>query len=306
MTPAQWDECLAHIPQSNLLQTYDYARAACPIEKQKGRWGLIRFNDNPAGIVQIFEAGILWNAFHAVIIDRGPLWFKGHGGAAHTKLFFEEFNRQFPQRFGRRRRILPEVEDGMTAQKILQSAGLSRMDRKGYETAWVNLDQPRESLRESFKSNWRNKLNKAERANLTLEWSADGSQFPLLLATYAADKKNRGYDGPSPGLLSGLARFMTPKGAMIVGTAKQGEHIVAMILLVCHGRSATYLVGWTSDEGRDVAAHHLLLWEGMDMLKQKGISDLDLGGVNDEGAKGVKDFKEGMGGRTVRYVGHYY
>lgn len=308
LSPAQWDECLRAVPRSTLLQTYDYARAQCPIEKQKARWGVIRFDGQPAGIVQVFEAGILWNALHAVIIDRGPLWFKGFGGAAHTKLFFEEFNKQFPPRFGRRRRILPEVEDGMTAQKILQSAGLARMDdRKGYETVWVDLTAGDESRRAALRSNWRGHLGKAERAGLTVEWDDTGRLFTPLLAGYIEDRRIRGYDGPAPQLLSSLATFVTPKGGMITGTARLPDgQTAAMVMFVTHGRSATYLVGWTTDTGRDSSAHHLLLWNGMGVLKQRGVTELDLGGVNDDSAKGIKDFKEGMGGKTVRYVGHYY
>ena len=40
-------------------------------------------------------------------------------------------------------------------------------------------------------------------------------------------------------------------------------------------------------------------------LKDKGIKELDLGGVNDETAAGIKTFKEGVGGTLVRTVGHY-
>lgn len=308
LSPAQWDECLQAAPRSTLLQSYDYARAQCPLEKQKARWGVIRFDGNPAGIVQVFEAGILWNALHAVIIDRGPLWFKGYGGAAHTKLFFEEFNKQFPPRFGRRRRILPEVEDGMTAQKILQSAGLMRRDeRKGYETVWVDLNADEPTRRASLRPNWHGSLKKAERADLALDWTTDGSAFPALLAGYAEDRRLKGYDGPSPQLLTSLATFMTPKGNMVTGAALlPSGQLAAMVMFATHGRSATYLVGWTTDAGRDVSAHHLLLWDGMRVLKERNITELDLGGVNDDSAKGIKDFKEGMGGKTVRYVGHYY
>lgn len=306
LTPAQWDECLRAVPRSTLLQSYDYARAHCPIEKQKARWGIIRFNGEPAGIVQVFEAGVLWNALHAVIIDRGPLWFKGFGGAAHTKMFFEEFNRQFPPRLGRRRRILPEVEDGATAQKILQSAGLIRRDdRKGYETVWVDLSIDRDRLRAMLRPNWHGSLKKAERAGLDIHWDVTGAAFPALLAGYIEDRRIKGYDGPSPQLLSGLAQFMTPKQAMLIGTAHLNDQTAAMVMFVTHGRTATYLVGWTGSAGRDASAHHLLLWDGMDVLKERGVVELDLGGVNDDSAKGIKDFKEGMGGRTVRYVGHY-
>lgn len=306
LSPAQWEENFRKIPYSNLLQSYDYARAVCPVGRQKARWGLIRFNGRDAGMVQVLEAGILFNALHAVILDRGPLWFEGFGGAAHIKLFFDCFNREFPQRLGRRRRILPEIEDGLTAQKILQGAGLRRVeDRKGYETVWLDLRQETDAARAALKANWRNKLSKAERAVLTVDWDHRGLEFPALLDIYARDKKARGYDGPSPKLLSVLARHLIPQQNMVIGTARLDGERAAMIMMACHGRSATYLVGWTSDEGRKTAAHHRLLWSVLDVLKEKGISELDLGGVNDDSAQGVKTFKEGMGGRTVRYAGHF-
>lgn len=49
--------------------------------------GLIEIDGKEAGLVQMFEAGILWNAIHGIIIDRGPLWFEGFGNAMHIKRF---------------------------------------------------------------------------------------------------------------------------------------------------------------------------------------------------------------------------
>lgn len=302
-----WEEKFSRLPYSNLLQSYDYAKAYCPMARQKARWGLIQIDGHDAGLVQLFEAGILWNAIHAVIVDRGPLWFDGFGNAVHVKLFFDELNKQFPPRLGRRRRFLPETEDGATARKLIEQTGLERMEStKGYETIWVDLAQNEETLRANLKSNWRNKLNKAEKAGITIDWDNMGREALWATAIYAADKESRHYGGPKPELLRSYATILAPKKTMLVGRAMEGTNPIAFVILVMHGRSATYLVGWSSPEGRDVAAHHLLLWEGMLTLKRKGIQEFDLGGTNDEGAAGVKTFKEGLGGKLVRYVGHYY
>lgn len=307
LSPEEWELRFAALPRSTLLQSYDYARVVCGLQKQKARFGLILISGKEAGLVQILEAGILWNALHTVILDRGPLWFEGFGGAAHIKMFFEELNAQFPARFGRKRRILPEIEDGMTAQKILESVGLRRMEgREGYQTIWVDLGQEEEQRRAALKSNWRNKLNKAEKSGLEIQWDSDGKYFPWLLKTYALDKKMRGYDGPSPQFLDALAQFLSPKGNMLIGRALLDGRPIACVLFISHGRSATYQVGWSSEEGRKVAAHHLLLWEGAKRLKEKGICEIDLGGVNDESAAGVKTFKEGLGGQSICLVGHYF
>lgn len=300
-----WEKKFSQIPRSNLLQSYSFAQVQCPLEKQKARWGLIVIDGKEAGLVQVFEAGLLWNAFHAVIVDRGPLWFEGAGSAIHIRRTMDELNRQFPVRFGRKRRIIPEMEDGTAIRKMIDQTGFERLERKGYETVWMDLTQDAETLRAAMKSNWRNKLNKSERAGIAIEIDKTGEHFPWMIGIYAGDKAARDYGGPSPKFLQKYMPNLLKRGELLALRAIQNGTPVAFVILACHGRSATYLVGWSSKEGRDAAAHHLLLWEGVKMLQQKGIKDLDLGGVNDESADGIKTFKEGMGGRTVRYVGHY-
>lgn len=301
----EWQARFNQVRRSNILQAYHYAQAACRLHKQKGRWGLIVINGQEAGLVQILEASILWNAFHAVILDRGPLWFDGFGGAAHLKLFFDEFNQQFPKRFGRKRRILPEIEDGMAAQGILKQTGLTRdPDQKGYQTLWWDLDIDQDTARENLKGNWRGGLHKAENTDLMVEWDAQGAFYKSVKAIYAADKAVKGYGGVSPKLLDHLATFSTSENPMIIGKAVfKGEDVAAVIFLK-HGRSATYQIGWSLEEGRKTNAHHLLLWQGRSVLKEYGVRELDLGGINDD-AIGIKKFKEGTNAKISKLVGHY-
>lgn len=299
-----WETRFSRIPFSNLLQSYSYARAASPFYKQKPRWGLILIDGKEAGLVQMFEAGILWNAIHALIIDRGPLWFEGFGGALHTKLFFDEINRLYPARFGRKRRFLPEIEDGLTAQKLIAQTGLThRADQTGYQTVWIDLIKDEDILRQELRGNWRTSLSKAEKSGIAL--SSDITALDWAVGIYAADKEMRGYNGIPPALLKNYATILAQQGDVMLTRAVMDNENVAFIITVTHGRSATYLVGWSSDQGRDVCAHHFLLWNEMVRLKSKGIKEFDLGGINEESA-GIKTFKEGMGGRTVRYVGHYF
>ncbi len=300
----EWERRFSRVPRSNLLQSYTYAQVTGPLQKQTPRWGLIEIDGQEAGIVQMFEAGILWNRFHAVILDRGPLWFEGFGTALHVKRFFDELNKQLPQRWGRKRRILPETEDGPTAHKLISQTGLHFFGR-GYETIWLDLTPDVETLRANLKSNWRNKLGKAEKAGITIDWDMGGIHLSWLTGIYAADKSLRAYGGPTPAFLRKYGPLLAAKGDLLVGRALKGNDPIAFVLFAGHGRSATYLAGWSSVDGRENAAHHLLLWQGALVLKEKGIKELDLGGINDESAEGIKIFKEGLGGRNVRYVGHY-
>ena len=132
-----WQKRFKTIKHSNILQSYNYARAARKSHRQSARWGLIKIDGVEAGLVQILEAKFLFGAFHGLILDRGPLWFEGFGGAAHIAAFFDAFNQSFPPRFGRKRRIIPEMAHGMAVEKILQQCGLSRVEAQtSYETLW--------------------------------------------------------------------------------------------------------------------------------------------------------------------------
>jgi hypothetical protein len=156
-------------------------------------------------------------------------------------------------------------------------------------------------LRAGLKKNWRSALTKAEKQDgVSVNWGITTADYRLFLQEYAADKAAKGYDGPSVELLMALARSFLPQGKIRFGRVVKDGQAIATVLLLKHGTSATYQVGWTSDEGRHLGAQNLLLWHAMLALKKDGITELDLGGINEDTAKGVKKFKEAMGGRIMR------
>src|SRR5690606_1466555 len=125
--------------------------------------GLIRIDGVEAGLVQMIEVRALGGALHAVMIDRGPLWFDGFGGPAQFSAFTEALNAAFPRRIGRRRRFIPEFEHAGEIAGFKKSASLP------YQTIWLDLCQSEEDLRAGLKSKWRNALRKAEKAGLHIE-----------------------------------------------------------------------------------------------------------------------------------------
>ena len=49
-------------------------------------------------------------------------------------------------------------------------------------------------------------------------------------------------------------------------------------------------------------AHHVLLWDAISLLRDRGYRFLDLGGINPEAASGVTRFKTGLGGTPYALV----
>ena len=116
--------------------------------------------------------------------------------------------------------------------------------------------------------------------------------MPLELTERWQDAKAEGANGDRG---AGLAVFR----------ADLGRDPAAGMLFLIHGRRATYHVGWTSDAGRDNAAHNLILWSAMKELKAKGVAVLDLGGVNTQSGAGIARFKLETGGAVLQRAGAY-
>jgi len=303
--PDVWEDIFSKIPYTNILQYKAHGQAVCDNTPKQNRYGLIHINNETAGLFQFQEVSFLAGFVHGITLDRGPLWLPGYGGAAHIKPFFEEFNKLYPRRLGRRRRIIPETPDGPAARQLLAGTGFKKLESgTSYQTIWLDLTSSPETLRAGLKQKWRNALNKAEKSGLNLEWDLERKYLPWLLKVYGLDKRQKGYPGPEASLIEKISEKAGPNN-VIIGRARLDNDLVASILVLKHGRSATYQIGWTNEKGRAHSANHLLLWEVLNVLKNNGVKELDLGGINDDRAKGIKKFKEGLGGDTITLVGHY-
>lgn len=303
LSPAVWEERFAKIRQSNMLQSYAYALGICGLKKQKARWGVIKLNGEEAGLVQILEVGLLKNLIHAVILDRGPLWFDGFGSHQDFEDFLIAFKAQLPKRLGRKIRFIPEYSADI--DPILQKHGFKKQGGQPYQTIWLDLTRDIEERRGNLKKNWRNMLARAEKDNIVTHFDFSTDHLKLAIGKYALDKAEKGFDGPSVELLVALSKTFGSQNKILLGRAEKEGNVLGYALFFMHGSSATYQIGWTSAQGRTNGAQNKLLWDSLEALKQKGITDLDLGGVNDETAKGVKKFKEGMGGTLVSFSGLY-
>lgn len=303
--PILWEQHYKKINKTNIIQSWVYAIYQAHTQGQRPRFGEIVIDKNPAGLMITLEASILNKALHAVVIDRAPLWYEGYGSLDHFKAFSNALRTEFPKRWGRKMRFIPEAQDGPETQRILCEAGFKHQTGSSYQTYMLDLARSEEQLRAGFKKRWRNALSKAEKNSLELQWDNGAEHLEWLLKAYTLDKAAKGYDGPSAASTRGLAHAFQVKGDLLLGRALKDGKAIAAILIFCHGRGATYQIGWNSQAGRDLGAHYILLWNALAQLKQRGVVTFDLGGVNDKDAKGVKTFKEGLGGTELRLLGIY-
>ncbi|MCK5384574.1 MAG: peptidoglycan bridge formation glycyltransferase FemA/FemB family protein [Alphaproteobacteria bacterium] len=306
---AGWRERINKIRCLNLLQSEEYLYAVSRLNQQRISRSLIMVDGEEAGICSVLEAGLFKNALHGIILDRGPLWFESFGKPAHFEGFVRELAQKYPRRFGRRVRFIPEYEDIQATRQIMRTGGFRQGGSEGYETIWLDLRLSKEILRKNLNPKWRNKLNQSRRNPLKLIWSDAGTNtthFKWLMAQYIRDKVMRKYDGPSYKTMKALGDSFSRGKNMLIGCALLDKQPIAGILLLIHGSTATYQIGYTSESGRENRAHYALLWAALSKLKEQNIDNFDLGGVNAKGAKGVRTFKKGMGGTIEKTLGLYH
>lgn len=253
----------------------------------------------------VMEAAILGKLLHAVVIDRAPLWFDGYGSQDHLKAFLQALRREFPKRWGRKIRFIPEMHDSEESRAALIQAGFKHQPGSSYQTYIMDLSKSLDDIKAGLKKRWRNALTKAEKNKMEIQWDQDLTHLEWLLKAYNLDRKIKLYDGPSVNITRALAKGLHAKGDLLLGRAVAGGQTIGAVLIFCHGRGATYQIGWNAQAGRDLGAHYILLWSALEQLKQRGIDSFDLGGVNDKDAKGVKIFKQGLGGAELRLPGIY-
>ena len=102
-----------------------------------------------------------------------------------------------------------------------------------------------------------------------------------------------------------LSRKQSTKTILTLRADASRDLVAAMMFLI-HGEAAIYHVGWTSEKGRDLHAHNLILWKGMEELRSRGIRRLDLGGINTIRSAGIARFKMSTGGQVLTLAGTYF
>jgi hypothetical protein len=240
---------------------------------------------------------------------RGPLWLPGvtkDEQAAGLKALRKHHS---PWRWNFML-FQPELVDTPENRAVLKAAGYRRI-MTGYSTIWTDLGPSVDTLRASLNAKWRNQLTKAESSG-KLETVIGGRkqhQYTWLTDREADQQTRRGYQAVPIGLVpiyAGIAERFA-KGDDSVGvmsvTALAGRKKVAGAIFMLHGNSATYHVGWSGDEGRNLNAQNKVLWDGIVALKERGIRFLDLGGLNTADGAGIARFKLGLGTDPLTLAG---
>jgi len=294
----QWDA--AHAQAGAALQQ-DWAYGACM--KALGVAVLraqVMHNHRTVALAQFIVrkwAGVL----NVALCGRGPVWLVDLSGAEKAQVY-AAIKRSMPLKGVRCVLVSPEEEAS-------QALGLSAWRRvmTGYSTVMLDIAQPMEDLRAQLEGRWRTNLASAEQSELSVHRvGTNPGQYRWLLDADLQQRAQRNLEGLPLAFFDLYAKArQVPAKTILTMRADVGRDRVAGMLFLIHGEAATYEVGWSNDAGRELHAHHLVLWHAIEELKARGVRWLDLGGVNTQRSAGVARFKIRTGGRVLTLAGTY-
>ena len=290
-----WDRALCRASYIPYQQTYAFGEVIAAHGGEVLRAEMCA-GDELVGLCQI--AVRKFPGFRLATALMGPVWLKPDLLTARRAELLDELGRTAPLKGLHALLLVPPVR-GSYAKLAL---GLSRVVSP-YHTVLLDLTKSEDELLAAADGKWRNRLRAAEKADLAVsQIGRRPEQYQWLLEAERRQQKRIGYRALSPRMVPAWQEE-AGKDSVVGFEAKDGLERVAGMLFFRHGPTATYHIGWSSSHGRDHNAKNLLLWQAIRHLKKKGVTTLDLGGVDTDHVPGVARFKLGTGGEVLSQSG---
>jgi peptidoglycan pentaglycine glycine transferase (the first glycine) len=208
-------------------------------------------------------------------------------------------------------RMDPEVEEGTTLpsgeafEAALRDLGWRRTrDVQPRKTRIVDLTADEATLWSDLRKKWRQYVNKAK-ANGVVVRDVDPAHEPGAFDTFHRVMRDVSRRTALP--LRTAAAFrevwaaFAPSGEsrLLFADGSDGETLAVLLLVRCGSRVVEPYGGMT-DVGAELRANYLLKWEAIRSSRERGATSYDMWGLIHPG---INQFKEGFGGREIRYIG---
>jgi peptidoglycan pentaglycine glycine transferase (the first glycine) len=205
-------------------------------------------------------------------------------------------------------RMDPELEAGEASTEVvarLGSLGWRRArDAQPTATRVVDLRADEAGLWSDVRKKWRQYVNHARKAGIVVR-DVDADSDPAALDRFGAIMRETSLRAGIPVRATSAYRDLwsafRPAGEarLLFADDPSGTTLAALLLVRC-GHRVTEPYGGMIAAGAEVRANYLLKWEAIRRSREEGATQYDLWGLP---TPGIAHFKEGFGGREVRYVG---
>ncbi|VAV86925.1 hypothetical protein MNBD_ALPHA02-294 [hydrothermal vent metagenome] len=241
------------------------------------------------------------------LLLKGPVWLKEVDEEQKKQILTEVSNR-YPLKNFNLFAFSPDEPASEVSEKSLYENMGYRQIVTGNSTILINLELSEDKLWQNLYSKNRTHIRKAEKNDFDVIYG-DHSHLHIdwLLEQESKQQQKNKYQGVPVGLVKGYGQYSSGNQGVYSSFAveKGAETPMAGVLFLCHGRCATYHIGWNGPRGRKSRALNLLLWKMILKLKQDGIRMVDLGGINTEEGADIARYKLSFSNEVTRLCGTY-
>jgi hypothetical protein len=310
----QWNSHWQQVPKANLLQSWQYGEAKAQAEG----WRVIRFliseeSSHPVALAQMLTRTIPLLGGIARL-NRGPILLEEFPEDQAMERGLEALRAVLKE--ARRRRwwvvqIAPELPDIETVLISLKQMDLRQRPETAFASGRLALGVDEKSLLMGLNGKWRNCMRKGERLGVSVSrHEGSGPELELLIGSYVELQHSKDFHGIPDRLIRSLAAQQGKMWQFNLFVARAGntsdsEEPIGMLVSVCHGDTATYVIGSTNEHGRQMQANSVLLWQAILHARRFGCAWFDIGGLSAITPKGVAEFKNGLNAVPYKLVGEW-
>jgi lipid II:glycine glycyltransferase (peptidoglycan interpeptide bridge formation enzyme) len=304
--PVTWNAFVERAPYHAFPQLWEWGEV-----RAMGGWRPIRVAigptvDEPVAGAQLLLRRVPVVGWHLAYVPRGPV------GALDDPAVRDGLVRAL-RALGRAERIAtvradPEAEPGTPYGSALASAPWRAAPKvQPPTTRIVELRAGEDALRAAMKRKHRQYVNKAERAGIEIE-RFDGSAPAEVIGPalrdfnriYRLTADRAGFVAREPFYYERVWSIFAPSGRVRLSFAvREGERVATLFHFTC-GERAVESYGGMTDAGAEARANYLLKWAAIAGFARDGFAVYDMWGL---ATGGIRQFKEGFGGREIEYVG---
>jgi hypothetical protein len=167
----------------------------------------------------------------------------------------------------------------------------------------MDLTVPPDALFTAFASNHRRNIRRAERAGLTFRTvnTLEACRQHAALVEHSMERRRkRGERVPALPSAEAYHRVVAGGAGQIMRHEGGNGEALSSFLMLVTPRCAYYESGGTSRQGMDLGASHDLMWRAIRHLRERGVVQLNLGGVTAQDSEGLRRYKAGFGTREVQ------
>ncbi len=218
-------------------------------------------------------------------------------------------------------KIEPDMPLTLELTAALQFHGfrLSPQRVQPLTTIVVDLSGDEESILARMKQKWRYNIRLSARKGVTVR-EGRLNDLPAIQRLMDTTGARDGFSVHNAAYHRRATELFAPAGMMTWLLAEHEGDLLAAIAVFALGKTAYYMWGASADDGRNVMPNYAVQWAAMRWARSKGCTAYDLWGVPEEvgdnpeayaepeswgqgGLWGVYRFKQGFGGRIVRFAG---